>query len=99
MKIIGNLVSITLLLLLANCSSNPFFGDDVVENNLVLSGIITLQEETDNSDIFIWLRGINVSTKTKADGSFSLQLPSPETWPGGAFAWMGKLPLYFYMNN
>jgi len=99
MKIFGNFVSIALLLILANCSSNPFFGDEVIEDNLVLKGRITLQEETDYSDIFVWLRGINASTRTKADGSFSLQLPSPYSWPGGAFAWMGELPLYFYMDN
>ena len=99
MKIFGRLLSIALLIALVDCSSNPFFGDEVIEDGLVLSGRITLQEETDYSDIFVWLRGLNVNTKTKADGSFSLQLPNPKSWPGGALAWMGKLPLYFYMDN
>jgi hypothetical protein len=99
MRIFGRLLSIALLIVLVDCSNNPFFGDEVIEDGLVLSGRITLQEETDYSNIFVWLRGLNVSTKTKADGSFSLQLPNPQSWPGGAFAWMGELPLYFYMDN
>jgi len=81
------------------CTSNPFFGNDTALENLLIKGKVTLEEETDYSNVFIWLRGINVKTRTKADGSFSLQLPNPKSLPGGAFAWNGELPLYFYMDN
>ena len=90
---------VILLTIIVYCTSNPFFGDDLVPDNLLIKGRVTLEEDTDFSNIFVWLRGINAKTHSDADGSFSLQLPNPKSLPGGAFAWNGELPLYFYMDN
>jgi len=100
MKIIKTLLLFILTLLIAFCTSNPFFGDnDTVPDNLKISGKVTLQEEMDHSNIFVWLRGINAKTSTNEHGNYSLQLPNPKSLPGGALAWNGELPLYYYMDN
>jgi hypothetical protein len=98
MKIITTLLAFALILLLLFCTDNPFFGDDPAPN-LKLKGKVTLEDEKDFSNIFVWLRGINVKTKTKKDGSFALQLPNPQALPGGAFAWNRDVALYYYMVN
>lgn len=84
----------------AACTDNPLFGEkNQFQGKSVLTGKVTLEDETDYSDIFVWLRGFKIHTRTKADGSFSLNLPNPKGLPGGALAWNGEYPLYYYVDN
>ena len=88
------------------CTDNPFFKDsDFWSDQLLIRGTVDLYKidsngiVQDKSGVYVWLEGLNVSTYTKVDGSFDLQLSSPETLPGGATAWNGIFKLYYYVAN
>ncbi|MCB0281924.1 MAG: hypothetical protein H6627_05555 [Calditrichae bacterium] len=94
------IVLIILFLILSGCTNNPFFGgDDYPANRLAIKGNVQLQNASDNSGIYIWLEGVNAFTYTDSSGNFKLQLPSPESLPGGANAYSGIFRLYYFMSN
>jgi len=88
------------------CTDNPFFEDtEFGSDKLTISGNIKLNRlgndngVDDESGIFVWLEGLDVSTYTTPDGQFELQLSSPAILPGGATAWNGVYKLYYYVAN
>lgn len=88
------------LVILSGCTNNPFFGgDDYPANQLAIKGNVQLQNTTDHSGIYIWLEGVNAFTYTDSSGDFKLNLPSPESLPGGASAYSGVFHLYYFMSN
>ena len=68
---------LTIVLFVAACTENPFFQDKIrATSGLEMSGRVILQEESDYGDVFVWAEGLNVFTRTAADGSFRLKLPA-----------------------
>ena len=95
-----NFIFIVLIYSLFTCTQNPFFEDENrPDQRLTILGNVNLEQEQEHSDTFIWLEGIGASTRTDSLGNFKLELPAPETLPGGALAWTGKYKLYFYQSN
>lgn len=88
------------------CTDNPFFKDSdfwsdqlSIKGTVQLIGVDSTRVIEDKSGVYVWLEGLDVSTYTRVDGRFNLQLSSPETLPGGATAWNGIYRLYYYLAN
>jgi len=48
-------------------------------------------------DVFVWLEGLDISTRTDPEGFFQITLPPPSSQPGGSLS--GVFKLYFYVAN
>ncbi len=88
------------LALVLGCTENPFFAkDEKVQLNLQIKGNVTFLDEEDHSDIFVWIEGLEVNTRTAENGDFTLTLDNPTSLPGGAQAWNGPYKIYYYVAN
>ncbi len=86
-----------LLLLMANCTENPFGGESDISTKTTVSGRVILLNSSSSEGVYVWLEGLNVGVFTGPNGDFQLHLPSPSSQPGGGFT--GSANLYFYMAN
>jgi len=78
------------------CTHNPLSKDPAIFSPAI-QGRITLSDYADPQNIYVWLAGAGVSTRTAADGAFALPLPAPGTQPGKGLN--GEYALYFYCAN
>lgn len=87
-----------LLVLLSSCTSNPFGDDGISEGRRSMSGRVLLDDESGLEDVYVWLEDFDISTRTDAEGHFSLTLPPPASQsPTGGLN--GVFRVYFYMAN
>ena len=92
--------SVISLMMLHGCTSNPIGDDDIFSGNRKLGGKIELNALNNNSNpegVYLWLDGLNIGTKTDAQGEFEIILPPPGTQASGGIS--GIFNLYFYMAN
>jgi hypothetical protein len=88
------------LSLILACTENPFFAkDERVQLKLQIKGNITLLDEADHSNTFVWIEGLEVNTRTNESGDFTLTLDNPSSLPGGPQAWNGLYKIYYYVAN
>ncbi len=92
------ILSATLIWSLQACTSNPI-GDEKIEatNNRTLTGRITLNDRARPDDVYVWLEGTNLGTRTDSTGNFQLTLPPPSD--NGTPINGGAFDLYFYLAN
>ncbi|TDI84607.1 MAG: hypothetical protein E2O79_03135 [Caldithrix sp.] len=92
-------IAATLLffLILSSCTSNPFGDDDISGGNRKISGKVQLSNNLNPEGVFVWLEGLNIGTKTDAQGTFQLILPPPSSQSSGGIS--GVFNIYFYMDN
>ena len=90
-------LSINVCLLVFACDKNPFSEEERIPERKI-TGKVTLQSLSDNSDTYIWLEGTAFLTQTEVDGSFSISLPTPGEAGRGAIV-SGSYRLYFYAAN
>ena len=80
------------------CTNNPFFDDKVsADHELNVSGTIKLNDGSTPDNIYVWLEGFDVSTRTDKKGHFKLTLPSPQLQAGGGLT--GVYKIYYYIGN
>lgn len=91
----AGLLIITVILI--HCTRNPVGDNKIKPKNLTVTGAVQLSDATLPEDVFVWLEGFNLSTITDSTGRFRLQLPSPETQPGGGVSGMFKI--FYYVAN
>lgn len=92
-------LSLFALLLTIGCRENPLDSEsDVITPPRTLKGEVRIREQADDAGAYVWLESFNLGTATKADGSFSISLPSPSAQgtPGGV---TGAFQLYYYIGN
>ena len=87
------------LILLAlgfSCTDNPFFGgqDGALDKHLV-RGKVMLSDGKSPENIYVWLDSLNISTRTGANGDFSLNLPKGDSLTG----YNSTMQLYYYVAN
>lgn len=78
--------ALLLLPLLPACTDNPLEDSTAVSRSQRrVSGTIRLSDREDHSGVYVWLEGFDLSTVSRADGSFSLTLPpaTAQSTPGG----------------
>ncbi len=86
------------ILLLAGCTSNPFSkSDEIAKSPRTVSGTVKLSDDSSPAGVFVWLENFDLSTTTNEQGHFDLNLPAPESQPGGGVT--GIFNLYFYVVN
>lgn len=77
------------------CTNSPF-GNDIETEARTLAGEVQLNDPHDKkSGVYVWLEGLNISTRTDAAGRFELELPKTlETQKVS-----GVYRVYFYIAN
>jgi len=88
-----------LLVFLSGCTENPFFSDEIKTNEkLSFRGNVKLPYTSDNSDIHVYVEGLDVLTKTDRNGDFLIKMPvNPGLQPGqGLTAFYN---VYYYVAN
>ena len=87
------------LLLTGACTDNPLEDSTPVQRSQrQVSGTVRLSDRGDCSGAYIWLDGFDLSTASRADGSFSLTLPpvSAQSTPGGS---EGVFRVHAFLGN
>ncbi|MCI0515736.1 hypothetical protein L0128_21185 [candidate division KSB1 bacterium] len=78
------------------CTENPFFKEDTIKRKTI-RGQVVLVDHPDPSEVFVWFKACEISTRTDKNGAFELVLPLPSKQPGGGLN--GVYPIYFYISN
>lgn len=81
-----------------SCTENSVFDDDIGEKDQrSISGIVTLEDNVNPSGVVVWLKELDISTRTDSTGRFSLRLPAPDLQPGAGLN--GYVNLFIYVAN
>lgn len=86
--------SVTLVLLVNSCTSNPAGGDDIAGTKNTVAGNISLDINNQPERAYVWLDEFKIGAYSEPDGSFSLSIP-----PGLNSNVDGFFKLYFYVAN
>lgn len=86
------------LLFFTHCTDNPFDDGDISGGKRHIRGKVVLNEPGSLKDIFVWLEGFNLGTRTDEQGDFQLTLPPPSSQNSGG-GLDGIFKLYFYLAN
>jgi len=91
---ISTYLNFIVLFLFCGCTDS-FLGDDEISgNNRIVRGKVQLENFNDASGVFVWLEGLQISTKTDQDGNFELFLPA-----SSAVVNESLLELFCYVGN
>ena len=94
-----NLVFICSFILssLISCTENPFSdGPNIMSTQI--RGQVLLDNDSDNSGVYVWVEQMGVSAFTNTDGEFLINIPPPVSQGGGG-GFQGDLFMYFYLAN
>jgi hypothetical protein len=96
MKIIH--CALLFLSILSSCTESPVGSDQISGGKRQISGQVTLQGSADPQGVYIWLEGLDITTRTDENGLFEIQLPPVEAQgtPGGV---EGAFFMYYFMAN
>jgi hypothetical protein len=84
--------------ILISCTHNPFSESTAnFTKRQTVKGVVRLDDGSTPDDVFVWLEGLSVSTRTDESGGFELTLPDPQTQPGGGLS--GTYKIYYYLGN
>jgi hypothetical protein len=86
------------LLIFTHCTDNPFDEGDISGGKREVRGKVVLSEPGGLQDVFVWLEGFNIGTRTDEQGNFKLTLP-PSSGQNSGGGLDGLFNLYFYLAN
>ncbi|MCB2205589.1 hypothetical protein KQI65_12670 [bacterium] len=90
---------VLLPMFLVACTDNPFESEaEIAPTQRTIKGKVQLSDGNDNSGVYLWLSGFNLSTYSDADGAFSFTLP-PAAVQGGNGGLSGIFTLYAFLGN
>lgn len=89
-------IFIMMISLWTNCD-HIFSSDEIQLDRRTINGMVKLSQESNFSNILVFLDGINIGTFTDANGTFKLTLPPNLGVSGSAIS--GIFDLYFYLAN
>lgn len=94
-----NLVFICSFILssLISCTENPFSDAPKIMSTQI-RGQVLLDNDSDNSGVYVWVEQMEVSAFTNTDGEFLINIPPPISQGGGG-GFQGDLFMYFYLAN
>jgi hypothetical protein len=87
---------IGLFLLASSCTENPFSSPEDIEM-AVISGEVEMEEE-DQSDVYVFLEGFNLSDVTNEKGKFSIPISS-NYQRGTEKSYTGRFRLFFFISD
>jgi hypothetical protein len=80
------------------CEESPLGGEDRISaGNSSISGRVQLSNNGSPEDVYVWLEGFNIGTRTDTQGNFRMVLPPAQTQ--GPSAVTGGFDLYYFMGN
>lgn len=79
-----------------NCTKNPFTDGDEISTPL-LRGRVTLNDGLNPDNVYIWLKVLDINTRTDSAGYYELEIPAASHQPTGGLN--GVFGLYFYVAN
>jgi hypothetical protein len=85
------------VIILSNCTSNPFDSDEVSTRGQKIAGTVTLSDTASPKNVYVWLSGVEMGTYSDSNGKFELRLPNTSAQSGGGLS--GHYFLYFYVAN
>jgi hypothetical protein len=99
MQIKLRLLFIALLIgLIASCTENPFFKEEIKFNEQqTISGQVDLEFSSNNSGIIVYLESLDKITRTDSQGNFTLKIQSPHNQPGNGLT--GLYKIHYYVAN
>lgn len=78
-----------------SCTGSDLFDEEVDPYpNKTITGKVTLQGETDYSNVYVWMDGINFGTLTNSKGEFTLKIPSSYKVSG-----IKTHTIYYFLSN
>lgn len=99
MFIRGSMAVLGAVLVWSGCVDSGVGGGSIAQGKRLMTGKVSVNESSQNDeDIFVWLEGFNIGTRTGSDGRFSITLPpaSGQSATGGV---SGVFRIYFYVSN
>lgn len=98
---IGACVLVALALItFQSCTSSSIGDGGISGGRRTVSGNVVLTNGSGTfsaEGAFVWLSGMDISTRSDAQGHFELSLPPPAAQPGQGLS--GAFKLYFYVDN
>ena len=79
-----------------SCTKSPFEADIAPEPRII-RGTVDLLNTTPDDNIFVWLEGFDLSTRTDEFGDFSIEIPKELSESTASLN--GIFELYFYVAN
>lgn len=79
-----------------NCTKNPYTSGDEISAPL-LRGRVTLNDGLNPDNVYIWLKVLDINTRTDSTGYYELEIPTASHQPTGGLN--GVFGLYFYVAN
>lgn len=92
------IITIICLGFILGCTENPFDEDNISkDDSRIISGIVSLDNDTDPSGVLIWLDKFNLFTFSDASGRYSFNLPEKSGEIGAGFTDFATI--YYYVSN
>jgi len=80
------------------CTSNPFGDDEIAGEKRQVTGVVQLSDQGSPKDVYVWMAGFNIATKTDEQGQFQLTLP-PKGSQGVTGGVSGFFTIYPFLAN
>lgn len=90
------LILVAVLLIQVSCTKSPF-SEEIALEPRVIKGQVDLKLTTPDDNVYIWLEGLKIDTRTDEDGFFSLEIPKELSESTSHLN--GIFKLYFYVAN
>ena len=79
------------------CTTSPF-GEDISSEPRSIRGRVDLLDNPDDGNVYVWLEGFKIGTRTDEEGFFLLEIPKELTETSHS-SLNGIFKLYFYVAN
>lgn len=95
---ISILMVIICLAIYYGCTESPLGEDEISLGNRQIQGEVRLSNNMTPGDVYVWLEGFNIGTRTDEEGKFQIALPPPslQTNSNGV---TGAFNLYYFVAN
>ncbi len=80
------------------CTQNPVGDDEISSRNRTIKGEVRLSNNLHSENVYVWLDGFNLGTRTDEQGKFRLALP-PTSAQDNFAGVTGAFNLYFFVAN
>jgi len=99
---ISKFLNLSRILLIAclgyGCTENPIGDNEITFGNRQITGTVQLSNNGVADNVYVWLEGFDLGTRTDEQGKFQLVLPLPSA-QGTASGVSGAFLLYYYVSN
>lgn len=81
-----------------SCTSNPVGENGISSGKSSIKGQVKLSEMLSPDNVFVWLEGFDIGTRTDAQGNFQFILPPPGAQSNSKGV-TGAFMIYYYVDN